>query len=140
MTTRRAQATRIEEDNVDQGAPPQAPVDLLVENVTNAEFRKCAPKNLSATLVGIADAFGDLPFGLLFCPSLVAYNIFVSWIIGRCSTVCEVAWRYADCSFSLPICSFPTRIGTLQQKANRRSIGDLPNGFGDSQIFISSFF
>ncbi|KAG5629124.1 hypothetical protein H5410_000841 [Solanum commersonii] len=35
---------------------------------------------------GIADAFGDPPFGLLHHLSSVAFSIFVSWIIGRCNT------------------------------------------------------
>ncbi|WMV40874.1 hypothetical protein MTR67_034259 [Solanum verrucosum] len=37
-------------------------------------------------LVTIADAFSDPPVGLLCRLSLVAFSIFVSWIIGRCST------------------------------------------------------
>ncbi|WMV46830.1 hypothetical protein MTR67_040215 [Solanum verrucosum] len=48
-------------------------------------IRKCALKDLSGTLVGIADAFGNPP-GLLHRLSSVAFSIFVSWIIGRCST------------------------------------------------------
>ncbi|WMV50726.1 hypothetical protein MTR67_044111 [Solanum verrucosum] len=43
MTTRRANARMLEEGNDDQEVPPQvrpqAPIDLLNENVTNAEFR-----------------------------------------------------------------------------------------------------
>uniref|UniRef100_M1DFJ9 Gag-pol polyprotein n=1 Tax=Solanum tuberosum TaxID=4113 RepID=M1DFJ9_SOLTU len=42
MTTRRAFAGKNEEDNVNQGAPPQAPqapVDPLAENMTNVEVR-----------------------------------------------------------------------------------------------------
>ncbi|KAG5610484.1 hypothetical protein H5410_021765, partial [Solanum commersonii] len=35
-------------------------------------------------LVGIANAFGDPPFGLLRRLSSVVFSIFVSWIIGKC--------------------------------------------------------
>jgi len=38
------------------------------------------------TLMRIADAFGDPPFGLLRRLSSFSFSIFVSWIIGRCST------------------------------------------------------
>ncbi|KAG5571485.1 hypothetical protein H5410_061251 [Solanum commersonii] len=40
-------------------------------------------------------------------PSSVAFSIFVSRIIGQCSTTTRVARQYADCSFSSSICSFP---------------------------------
>uniref|UniRef100_M1DXM0 Gag-pol polyprotein n=1 Tax=Solanum tuberosum TaxID=4113 RepID=M1DXM0_SOLTU len=39
MTTRRANAIRVEGENVDQEVPPQSPIDPLNENVTNEEFR-----------------------------------------------------------------------------------------------------
>uniref|UniRef100_M1DIN6 Gag-pol polyprotein n=1 Tax=Solanum tuberosum TaxID=4113 RepID=M1DIN6_SOLTU len=39
MTTTRANARSNEEDMVEPKAPPQAPVDPMVENVTNAELR-----------------------------------------------------------------------------------------------------
>ncbi|KAG5632165.1 hypothetical protein H5410_003882 [Solanum commersonii] len=32
------------------------------------------------------------------------------------------------------------RLSTLEQKTRIRPFGDSPNGFGDSHIFISSFF
>uniref|UniRef100_M1DJX6 Uncharacterized protein n=1 Tax=Solanum tuberosum TaxID=4113 RepID=M1DJX6_SOLTU len=47
---------------------------------------------------------------------------------------------HADCSISPPISSFPSGFSTLEQTARIRPFGDSPNGFGDSQIFISSFF
>ncbi|KAG5582323.1 hypothetical protein H5410_052950 [Solanum commersonii] len=47
---------------------------------------KCAPKDLSATLMRIPDTFGDPPFGLLRHLSSIAFSIFVSWIIGQCNT------------------------------------------------------
>uniref|UniRef100_M1DSV9 Uncharacterized protein n=1 Tax=Solanum tuberosum TaxID=4113 RepID=M1DSV9_SOLTU len=49
----------------------------------------CVAKDHSAQLVGIADALGDLPFGLLHRLSTVAFNIFVFWIIGRYSTALQ---------------------------------------------------
>ncbi|KAG5600295.1 hypothetical protein H5410_031665, partial [Solanum commersonii] len=64
----------------------------------------------SAQLVGIPDSLGDPPFGLLHPLSALAFNIFTSWIIG-----------------------------TLEQKVRIRPFGDSPNGFGDSQSFISLF-
>ncbi|WMV45880.1 hypothetical protein MTR67_039265 [Solanum verrucosum] len=42
--------------------------------------------DLLETLVGITDAFGDPPFNQLRRLSSVAFSIFVSWVIGRCST------------------------------------------------------
>uniref|UniRef100_M1E178 Gag-pol polyprotein n=1 Tax=Solanum tuberosum TaxID=4113 RepID=M1E178_SOLTU len=39
MTTRRANARRIERDNMDKEVPPQAPIDPLADNVTTVEFR-----------------------------------------------------------------------------------------------------
>ncbi|XP_049371083.1 uncharacterized protein LOC125836032 [Solanum verrucosum] len=39
MNTRRTFSRRTEKGNVNQGASPQDPVDLLAENVTNVEFR-----------------------------------------------------------------------------------------------------
>uniref|UniRef100_M1DCU6 Uncharacterized protein n=1 Tax=Solanum tuberosum TaxID=4113 RepID=M1DCU6_SOLTU len=45
--------------------------------------QKCSSKDHSAQLVGIADALGDPPFGLLHCLSAFAFSIFVFWIIGR---------------------------------------------------------
>ncbi|KAG5577567.1 hypothetical protein H5410_057701 [Solanum commersonii] len=87
-------------------------------------LRKCASKDLSATLVGIVDAFGDPPIDLLRRLSSVSFNIFVSW-------------QYADCSFSLPICSFPSGLNTLEQKENMRSIGNSANGFFCSVLLDS---
>ncbi|KAG5606053.1 hypothetical protein H5410_027545 [Solanum commersonii] len=79
--------------------------------------------DLSAMLVGIADAFSDPPFDLLHLQLTLA-------------SLCP-GQLYADCSFLLPICSFPSGLSTLEQKVNMRSIGDSPNGFGDLEIFIS---
>ena len=39
MTTKRANARRLEEGNVEQAVPPHVLIDLLNENVTNVEFR-----------------------------------------------------------------------------------------------------
>uniref|UniRef100_M1DCZ9 Uncharacterized protein n=1 Tax=Solanum tuberosum TaxID=4113 RepID=M1DCZ9_SOLTU len=58
--------------------------------------KKCAAKSHSAQLVGIADALGDLPFGLLHRLSTVAFNIFAFWIIVRYSIAlrnCSVTRR-----------------------------------------------
>uniref|UniRef100_M1D842 Uncharacterized protein n=1 Tax=Solanum tuberosum TaxID=4113 RepID=M1D842_SOLTU len=61
-------------------------LNLEILKWVEIEIRKCAPKDLSATLEGIAVAFGDPPFDLVRRLSSVAFNIFVSWIIGRCRT------------------------------------------------------
>ncbi|KAG5610242.1 hypothetical protein H5410_021523, partial [Solanum commersonii] len=37
----------------------------------------------SAQLVGIADALGDPPFGLVHCLSAFDFSIFAFWLIGR---------------------------------------------------------
>ncbi|KAG5571659.1 hypothetical protein H5410_061425 [Solanum commersonii] len=77
-------------------------------------------------------SFGDSPFGLVRRLSSVAFNIFVSWIIGRCSTASQSCSAIHRLLFSWPICSFPSGLSTLEQKANMRSIGDSPNGFVQS--------
>ncbi|KAG5590739.1 hypothetical protein H5410_041253, partial [Solanum commersonii] len=62
----------------------------------------------SASLVKIVDQLGDSPFGRFHCRLALSFSIVVFWIIG-----------------------------TLEQKARIRPFGDSPNGFSDSQIFIS---
>ncbi|KAG5610104.1 hypothetical protein H5410_021385, partial [Solanum commersonii] len=73
-------------------------------------------KDHLAKLVGIADQLGDPPFGLVHLRLALAFSSVVFWIIGH------------------------HRLSILEQKARIRPFGDSPNGFGDSQIFISSFF
>ncbi|KAG5619615.1 hypothetical protein H5410_004833, partial [Solanum commersonii] len=70
----------------------------------------------SAQLVGIANTLGDPSFGLLHLLLAFDFTVFASWINGR------------------------YRLSTLEQKARIRPFGDSPNGFGDSQIFLSPFF
>uniref|UniRef100_M1D8D3 Uncharacterized protein n=1 Tax=Solanum tuberosum TaxID=4113 RepID=M1D8D3_SOLTU len=63
-------------------------------------------------------SFGDdLPFGQLRRLLSVAFRVFVYWIIGRCITASRSRSAIVDCSFSPPICSFPSGISTLEQKA-----------------------
>ncbi|KAG5619702.1 hypothetical protein H5410_004920 [Solanum commersonii] len=76
-------------------------------------------KNLSdhsASLVEIADQLSDPPFGRFHHCLALSFSIVVFWIIGQ------------------------YRLSTLEQKARIRPFDDLPNGFDDTQIFISSFF
>uniref|UniRef100_M1E0Y3 Uncharacterized protein n=1 Tax=Solanum tuberosum TaxID=4113 RepID=M1E0Y3_SOLTU len=70
--------------------------------------RKCAVKDHSAKLVGIADQLGDPPFGLVHRRLVLAFSIVVFWIIGRhntvswnCSAICRLLFFTADliCSF-----------------------------------------
>uniref|UniRef100_M1DYK0 Uncharacterized protein n=1 Tax=Solanum tuberosum TaxID=4113 RepID=M1DYK0_SOLTU len=51
--------------------------------------KKSVAKSHSAQLVGIADALGDPPFGLLHHLSALAFNMFAFWIIGQYSTTSQ---------------------------------------------------
>ncbi|KAG5585333.1 hypothetical protein H5410_045767 [Solanum commersonii] len=94
-------------------------------------FRKCALKDFSATLVRIADAFGDPLFGLLHRLSSISFNVFVSWIIGQCSTASRSrSVIHQHLLFTVDF-SFPSWLSILEQKENMRSVGDSLNGFGD---------
>uniref|UniRef100_M1DMI4 Uncharacterized protein n=1 Tax=Solanum tuberosum TaxID=4113 RepID=M1DMI4_SOLTU len=93
--------------------------------VTVAKVLKiCVAKDHSAQLVGIANALGDPPFGLLHRLSAFAFNIFAFWIIGRYSTAsrnCSATRRLLPFIANL-IFSFRTEhTGTLGEvKAIRR--------------------
>ncbi|KAG5600312.1 hypothetical protein H5410_031682 [Solanum commersonii] len=71
-------------------------------------------------LVGITDALGDPPFGLLHRLSVFAFSIFVFWIIGRYNTALR------------------NRLSTLKLWARLRPFSDSPNTLGDPQAFFSS--
>uniref|UniRef100_M1DI91 Uncharacterized protein n=1 Tax=Solanum tuberosum TaxID=4113 RepID=M1DI91_SOLTU len=48
--------------------------------------QKCAAKDHSTQLVGIADPLGNLPFGLVHCLSALSFNNFKFCNVGRWST------------------------------------------------------
>uniref|UniRef100_M1DWK6 Uncharacterized protein n=1 Tax=Solanum tuberosum TaxID=4113 RepID=M1DWK6_SOLTU len=114
--------------SVGQGAPNQAasldhgPTTRFVNGLTFLKI--CAAKDHSAQLFGIADAFGDPPFGLLHRLSAFAFNIFAFWIIGQystasriCSAMCRLLPFIANLIFSFKA----QHTGTLGEvKAIRR--------------------
>ncbi|KAG5606617.1 hypothetical protein H5410_028109 [Solanum commersonii] len=94
------------------------PFEFLSSSKPSSRLELKILSDHSASLVEITHQLGDPPFVQLH----------------------RTAQRYANYSFSLPIRSFPSGLSTLEQTARIRSFGDSPNGFGNSQIFISSFF
>ncbi|WMV32736.1 hypothetical protein MTR67_026121 [Solanum verrucosum] len=49
----------------------------------------CAAADHSASLVRIADQFGDLPFGVVHRRLAPAFSIFVLWVIGQHGTASQ---------------------------------------------------
>uniref|UniRef100_M1DLR6 Uncharacterized protein n=1 Tax=Solanum tuberosum TaxID=4113 RepID=M1DLR6_SOLTU len=93
-----------------------------------------------ASLVEIADQLDDPPFGRFHCRLALSFSIVVFWIIGRYSTAsrnCLATLRLLLFIADLILSFKAQNNGTNgEDKTFRRS----PNEFGDSQIFISSFF
>ncbi|KAG5595137.1 hypothetical protein H5410_036369 [Solanum commersonii] len=93
-----------------------------------------------AKLVGIADQIADLPFCRFHRRLALSFNIIMFWIIRRHSTAsqkCSATRRLLLFTADLIL---PLGLSTLEQRARIRPFGDSPNGFNNSQIFISSFF
>ncbi|KAG5610056.1 hypothetical protein H5410_021337 [Solanum commersonii] len=109
----------------------------------------------STLLVEIADQHGGQSFGRFHCRLALSFGIIFSKISSAADhsvSLVEIAdklgdppfgrfHRYLALSFSIVVFgSLGDILSTLEQKARKRLFGDSSNEFGNSQIFISSFF
>ncbi|WMV32793.1 hypothetical protein MTR67_026178, partial [Solanum verrucosum] len=60
----------------------------------------CAAADNSASLVGITDQLGDLPFGLVHRRLALAFSIVVFGSLSDIVQLCGTTQRCTDCSFS----------------------------------------
>ncbi|KAG5599993.1 hypothetical protein H5410_031363 [Solanum commersonii] len=104
-------------------APFHRRLDLFLQGSTHWNFgrvvKKCVAKDHSVQLVGIADAFGDPPFGLLHSLSTLCLDILALRITG------DIVRQ---------------RLSTLELWARLRPFSDSLNVLGDPQAFFSSSF
>ncbi|WMV30270.1 hypothetical protein MTR67_023655 [Solanum verrucosum] len=104
-------------------------------------FRKCAAKDHSAKLVGIADQLGDPPFGLVHRRLALDFSIIVFWIIVRhsttsrnCSVICRLLLFTADL-----VRSFRAQhIGTKGEDKTFWRLAEWVRRFSDLQFFVLS--
>uniref|UniRef100_M1DD88 Uncharacterized protein n=1 Tax=Solanum tuberosum TaxID=4113 RepID=M1DD88_SOLTU len=87
----------------------------------------------SALLVEIVDQLGDPPFGRFHCHLALSFSIVVFWIIGRHSTALQ------NCSATRRLLLFTADLILSFRDQHTGTKGEV-RPFGDSQIFISSFF
>ncbi|KAG5609565.1 hypothetical protein H5410_020846, partial [Solanum commersonii] len=119
-------------------------LNFYIKNLILNEYllflKICSTVDHSATLVEIVDQLGDSPFGVVHRRLALSFNIVVFWIIRRPSTTSQNFSTTRQLLLFTADLILSFRVQYTRTKGEVRSFGDMPNGFGDPQIFVSPFF